>query len=76
VATEEKKDTFTVDYSGDSDTPTGYAYLAGGGLKKEHREQVAKEAGVKEADHDFEVIRDDIGRELTVRVVPKEKAKA
>lgn len=72
----EQEQTYTVDYSGDSAVPTTYPYLSGGQLQKEHREQVAKEAGVKEADSDFTVVSDDIGRTLTVRVSPKEKAKA
>lgn len=74
MATEQEQKTYTVDYGGA--TPTTYPYLKGGQLQKEHREQVAKEAGVKADDTEFEVVRDDIGRTLTVKVSPKEKAKA
>jgi hypothetical protein len=80
VATEQEKrdidQTYVIDYSGRSATPTYYPYLADGGLQKADREEAAKAFGVKEADSDFEVVSDEAGRKLTVRVSPKEKAKA
>ena len=73
MATEqqEKPDTFEVEYGQENATPTTYPYLAGGQLRKEDRDKAAKGLGVKEADTDFVVVKDDIGRSLTVKAIPK-----
>ena len=71
--------TVELDYSGDNATPTYFTgYTKDGGLDKASRERVAQayaeQTGAKSVNADsldYRVVRDDVGRSLTVEVTAK-----